>query len=338
MKYPKRDLLADVSRSTGITRAILSLPQKPVLLVLNYHRIGDPSQSPYDAEVFSVTPPEFDAQISFWKSRFHVATLAEAIDLLERPQRHRGTSILITFDDGYLDNFKLAFPILANHGVQGVFFLPTSFVGTNHLPWWDVIAYIVRHAHQRRFRLEGSAFEFNLDGERVNSVIAKVMNLYRSTAQCSSEAFIAQLEQACDSQRPDGSHRCFLNWEEAAAMVHGGMAIGSHGHTHEILSRLPDVDQTRELVTSRSILQEKLGVSIEALSYPVGLPESFSSYTQDAAEKAGYRVAFSFYGGLNRPGLTKRYNVLRHGAVFGRSMARYQLQTALAAVTGTYWF
>ena len=62
--------------------------------------------------------------------------------------------MLITFDDGYRDNYTLAFPILRKHGVQAVFFLPTAFIGTGKLPWWDVIAYIIKHSVKKHIHIE----------------------------------------------------------------------------------------------------------------------------------------------------------------------------------------
>lgn len=338
MKYPKRDLLADISRFSGFTRVLAALPQKPLLLVLNYHRIGEPAEAAYDAEVFSARPHELDAQVSYWKKRFHVATLEEAIDMVESPRIHRGTSILFTFDDGYVDNFQAAFPILSGHGVQGVFFLPTSFIGTNRVSWWDQVAYVIRHSRRTRIRLAAPPAEFDLATDGTNAVIASVLDLYRRTSESGSEAFLTHIEEACDSPRPDGSQRAFMNWEEASDMARGGMAIGSHTHSHEILSRLPEQDQFRELATSRAMLEERLGIKVSSLSYPVGLPACFSAATQAAAQRAGYRIAFSFYGGFNAPGKVQRFNVLRQGAMFGRSLGRYQLQGTLAAVTGKYWF
>lgn len=338
LAYPKRDLLADVSRFSGATRLLSALPRKPLLIVLNYHRIGDPLKTPYDGEVFSATAGALERQMTFWKRRFHVANLEEALDMLERPERHRGTSVLFTFDDGYLDNYEIAFPILSAHGVQAVFFLPTSFIGTNRIPWWDVIAYIVKNSRRKKFRLADPVGEIDVEAEGVQPAICRLLDIYRRHGQTGSESFIAQLEEACGSPRPNGSERCFLDWEEAARMVRGGMAIGSHTHSHEILSRLSEEEQAEELATSRRILREKLGIAAEALSYPVGMPNCFSPYTQAAAEKAGYRIAFSFYGGLNRPGSMRRFDIFRQSAVFGSSIGRYQLQAALAAVTGTYWF
>jgi len=56
----------------------------------------------------------------------------------------RDTRVLLTFDDGYRDNYDLAFPILRSHGVQGVFFLPTTFIGTDAIAWWDEIANLIQ--------------------------------------------------------------------------------------------------------------------------------------------------------------------------------------------------
>jgi peptidoglycan/xylan/chitin deacetylase (PgdA/CDA1 family) len=76
--------------------------------------------------------------------------------------------VFITFDDGYIDNYRLAFPILEKHGVQDVFFLPTAFVGTGLLPWWDVIAYVVKGSRNSAIRLEypePSSFDLARDGQ-----------------------------------------------------------------------------------------------------------------------------------------------------------------------------
>jgi peptidoglycan/xylan/chitin deacetylase (PgdA/CDA1 family) len=58
----------------------------------------------------------------------------------------RDTRVLLTFDDGCRDNYDLAFPILRSHGVQGVFFLPTAFIGTDAIAWWDEIANLIQRA------------------------------------------------------------------------------------------------------------------------------------------------------------------------------------------------
>jgi peptidoglycan/xylan/chitin deacetylase (PgdA/CDA1 family) len=224
--------------------------------------------------------------------------------------------------------------VLASRGVQGVFFLPTAFIGTNRFSWWDTIAYIIRRSRKQRFRLGVPPFrEFDLDAMDVRSVITRVLDVYRrgNGGERGSEPFVAMLEEACGSPRPEGLESCFMNWDEAGIMLRGGMAIGSHAHSHEILAGLSEEEQLMELATSKRILEERLGAAVSALAYPVGLPESYSPATRAAAVKAGYRMAFSFHGGFNRYGRIEPYNVRRFG--LSARLARFQLQAAWAAAT-----
>src|SRR5438270_6415577 len=128
----KRDRLASFSAFVGATSLMERCPRRPSLIVLNYHRLGDGTKCPYDSDVFSATADQFEQQVRYLKTKYRVASLAEAQDFIERPSNQL-PQVLITFDDGYLDNFELAFPILRKHGVPATFFLPTSFIGTDRL-------------------------------------------------------------------------------------------------------------------------------------------------------------------------------------------------------------
>lgn len=135
------------------------------------------------------------------------------------------TRILITFDDGYLDNYAVAFPILRSHGVQGVFFLPTAFIGTARMPWWDVVAYIIKTSRKRKIQMEYTdPASFDLQAEKISDILQWA----KRPAVKDSERFIAELERACQTSRPQGeSKHCFLNWNEAREMQQHGMAFGS---------------------------------------------------------------------------------------------------------------
>jgi len=114
------------------------------------------------------------------------------------------------------------------------------------------------------------------------------------------------------------------------------MAIGSHTHSHHVLSQLEPERQFEELSSSRAILKQQLGAAPEAIAYPVGGKSSFTEETQNAAFKAGYRAAFSFYGGVNSPGKISAFDVKRIG-IGGQSWNRFRVQTDVCRVTGKYW-
>ena len=128
-----------------------------------------------------------------------------------------------------------------------------------------------------------------------------------------------------------------MNWDEAARMARGGMALGAHTHTHRLLGRLTESEQLDELTTSRRILRERADVEAETIAYPVGLRSSFTARTKALAAEAGYRAAFSFYGGINggsQP--VDRFDV-RRVAADGQSVERFCLQTAAAVTLGSWW-
>ena len=63
-------------------------------------------------------------------------------------------SVLITFDDGYADNFEIGFPILQELGIPAVFFIPTDLIQSPRLTWWDHIAYAIKNTQKTTLTLD----------------------------------------------------------------------------------------------------------------------------------------------------------------------------------------
>jgi peptidoglycan/xylan/chitin deacetylase (PgdA/CDA1 family) len=335
----KREWLARGLLWSGAYFLLSKLPARNLLLVLNYHRIGNPDGDLFDPGVFSATAEQFNNQISYLKRRASFVTLEEALAFVggTSNEKTRCCRVLITFDDGYLDNYDIAYPILRSHGVQGVFFLATSLVGSCHIPWWDHIAYLMKTARRRRFSLRYPAdLIVDIDGDGLRQSLRAVLKLYKMPENSDPARFIQQLHQEIRGDHPPGSLRRFLDWHEAREMIGGGMAIGSHTHSHHVLSQLEPEQQFEELARSRSIFEQQLGFKPDVLAYPVGARMSFTDRTQRAARDAGYRAAFSFYGGANLQGSTSPYDVKRIG-VGGETWRRFRVQKAVLRISGKHW-
>jgi peptidoglycan/xylan/chitin deacetylase (PgdA/CDA1 family) len=266
-------------------------------------------------------------------------TLEEAISYIDGTTKDhaRRCRVLITFDDGYLDNYKVAYPILRSHGLQGVFFLATGMVGSCQIPWWDHIAYLVRTSQRQAFSLHyPSDLDVNLDQNGLAASLNVILKLYKRPDNADPARFIRELEESTKGEALPQALRRFLDWDEAREMVGGGMAIGSHTHSHQVLSQLEPQQQYEELSNSRTILKEQLGTAADALAYPVGARTSFTSQTQQAARDAGYRIAFSFFGGINLRGQTRPHDVRRIG-IDNQSGSRFRVQLSVCRSTGNYW-
>jgi peptidoglycan/xylan/chitin deacetylase (PgdA/CDA1 family) len=335
----KREMLAHGLFWSGASFLLQQLPARNSLFVLNYHRIGNPEDDLFDPGVFSATADQFDDHILYLKSHVSLVTLDEALSFIDGTNKEKTSScrVLITFDDGYLDNYEIAFPILRSHGAQGVFFLATSMVGSCQLPWWDQIAYLVKTARRHRFSLHYPVeLVVDLDDDGLTEGLRAILKLYKQPENSDPARFIRELAEEAMGEHPPGTLRRFLSWDEAREMRKGGMAIGSHTHSHTVLSQLGPERQYEELSKSRASLKENLGVGADVLAYPVGARTSFTGETQRLAQEAGYRAAFSFYGGTNFPGKTSPYDVKRIG-VGDQSWSRFRVQTSVCSFTGKYW-
>ena len=128
--------------------------RRPGLVVLTYHRIAEPGINLFYDPVISATPESFRAQVEWLHNRVRLITLDELIDQVESGSPWGEPVMLLTFDDGYRDNFDLAVPILRERQVPATFFIPSAFLESPRLPWWDHVAYVIKQTHVQRFIVE----------------------------------------------------------------------------------------------------------------------------------------------------------------------------------------
>jgi peptidoglycan/xylan/chitin deacetylase (PgdA/CDA1 family) len=333
-RLSKRQRCAAVLERVGGIRLLERLPRRDCLIVLNYHRIGWADQAVYDPCVYSCSPEAFVEQVKYLTQNFEVITLEQAVEFaVNGVSATRTAKILITFDDGYRDNYEYAFPILRQHGAQGTFFLCTSLVGSSTLPWWDQIAFLLRQTKRERIRLQyPEEIELDLRESGFLDVLRVLLRMYKDRTSMDKDRFLKGLSEAVDVTAVTSTERLFLDWEEAREMVRGGMAIGSHTHSHSLLSHLTAEQQVEEVTQSRQTLEKHLGIPIDTLAYPVGEPASFSADTFRALEQAGYRAAFSYYGGINTRQASNPYNLLRMSVDDDVIAPLFRLRVASAAV------
>ena len=134
-------LIARLLRRTGSSALFARVFPWSGVLVLNYHRVGDGSGSMFDRGLWSSAVEAFADQLRFCKAHGDVIGPGDLPHVLAR---RRGRYILITFDDGYRDNYEVAFPIVTSERVPATFFVTTGFMDFPRVPWWDEIAWMVR--------------------------------------------------------------------------------------------------------------------------------------------------------------------------------------------------
>ena len=308
----KRHLLASILHHSGLlfgARAALGSR----LLGVNYHRIhpdGERKAYPFDEGVFGPTASGFEEHIRWLARNFRILSERDLIERFATGQWPEERSAIITFDDGYRDQYTLAYPILRRLRVPAIFFIPTEIITSRRLGWWDVIAYLIKGSRRDLVTLDGRSFRLPAERKRAIRYFHGRMKL---VPQARTADLIERLSVACDTPPPDAKTQDaeLMTWAQVRECAESGMAIGSHGETHAVLATLDPLAQEAELRQSRAEIERHTGQPVYSLSYPVGNNAHFTRETQRIAERCGYLQAFSFGVGLNSQRGVDRFDIRR---------------------------
>ena len=332
MSLTKTAIAVNVCEYSWLRLLLSGLKTWRGLLTLNYHRIGRAGTSPFDPELFSATQEGFDAQVRFLKKRLDIVVPDDLEDV--RRQR-RGRFAMITFDDGYTDNFSAALPVLRAHDARATFFVATGFLDRPRVPWWDEIAWMTRVATTVRITLEPwSRAPIVLDPARLDAAQIQLNRLYRKVAPGSREEFLDALGRATGRGRCAGpeARGLWMTWDMVRQLHAAGMVIGGHTHEHVRLSEEPPERQAVELETCLSRIEHEVGTRPDAVSYPYGSRDSFDQNTRECLERAGVRYAFSYYGGYSRFADWDPYDIPRVAVERYHGDPHFRCVTALPAL------
>lgn len=310
----KTELLADVLYHSGLLRPV-SLCQPKAAVVLTYHRIrpdGCPEESLLEDLVFGPTQSEFEEQMKWLKRNFEVLSESELLETLFA-STYRGRYAAITFDDGYRDNYDLAYPVLRVHSLPAIFFVCPGLLDARRLGWWDLIAYFIKRSEKPSISLLGEVIPL---GEEKTEAIPKLNDWMKQLPNTTTINLMEMLSAACGVAFPDAEFqgRHLMTWEQVREVSENGVAIGSHTSTHPVLATLDEAAQKLELAGSRAVLEQKLNSQVRTLAYPVGSYRNFTAATMRIARECGYQAAFSFHSGGNLPGTVNPYNIRRVAA------------------------
>jgi peptidoglycan/xylan/chitin deacetylase (PgdA/CDA1 family) len=286
------------------------------VLVLNYHRIGSADGTARDPDLWSAQAGELDDQVGFLAEHFDLIRPDQIQDVLTQRER----AVMLTFDDGYRDNYDVALPILQKHAVPAVFFIATGLLDEPRLSWWDEIAWMTAHAPA---------------GASGVSRVRELTSLYKSLGAADArEHLLDRIATETGSGRaPEGLGRDeWMTWPMVRSLEAAGLSVGGHSHTHPVLARLSPAEQQYEIETCARRIREELGHSMRWFSYPVGLRDSFDPHTRELVGQSGAELAFSFYGGHVRPSRFDPYDVPRTPVHRESSAQRFRAAAAAPAL------
>ncbi len=276
-------LLCGCFYHSGLTALIARwLPRRrPVILCA--HRVV----SEEDPFFPGIRYERFAAEVAYLARHHRVLPLDEIIEatLNERPLP-RG-AVAITFDDGFADNFHLAYPILQRYGVPATIFLVCESVETGGVPWPERVAYLLQRTQRTRL-------EISLPEPRVLSLCGRaekleaLATLLTLLKACETEVRRRAVEELEADLSVGPDQGMMLTWEQCQRMARLGVTFGAHTLTHPILPQTEAVEVKHEIVASKALIEARLRCPVRYFAYP---NDECCPAAVDAVEAAGFEAA-----------------------------------------------
>ena len=295
------------------------------VVILMYHRVlpsEELSRQPVQAGMY-VLDTVFAQHMSFLKDNFTVLSMQELLGLWQGGRwNERARYCVITFDDGWLDNYRHAFPILKRLGVPATIFLPTDYVGSDQWFWPDRVAFLfgivsAQNTNMEHVKeIEGVLSDFfGLDvGSLVEAFARRELVTDQIIERCKHlpTARITELVSALAAKLKVTlpRSRVIVNWEEVREMSQGGVSFGSHSCSHRIMTTITPEDVSEELVRSEKVLRSPGVNYVPVFCYPNG---SSDSRIQSQVQAHGYEAAVSVQTGVEGRNPENRYAIRRVG-------------------------
>jgi peptidoglycan/xylan/chitin deacetylase (PgdA/CDA1 family) len=278
MRETAKRLLYDAFQATGATALFGRLNHLRVP-ILFYHGVTDKRTSGVvNCEDNHLYIEDFEAHLRYLKERCHVVSLRDYSNSLRQRTPLKPGSVVLTFDDGFENNYTVAFPLLKKYGMPATIYATADFVAQGKPLWVDRLAcaYAAVPTFTDELRISSylsvkSALK-KLPGAERLAQLEKVIGELTNGAEPKLDPLFAPLKK-----------------EQLREMIASGLVeIGSHSLSHPLLTTLSVKDQRREIEESKSLLSELCGVEIQSFAYPNG---DYDSETRDLVEAAGYANA-----------------------------------------------
>ena len=293
-----------------IFQHLFVLPNNKMKIILMYHRVADElPKVKHDPHLF-VKSDTFEMHINEISKYFTIVTLDE---MLNNAQNNKRLCVL-TFDDGWLDNYETAYPIIQKSNVPATIFLPINDIGTTQRFWFDHLFFLAnslsstedQNAYISHFQTIIPAW----NSKELST--ASILELTEKLKSFDPQLLYDIIDTAYTKLEIElPFEKVLMNWKQVQEMGQNGISFGSHGLNHDILPTLSNQSKKNIVFESLSILKDKTVTSIPFFSYPNG---NWDHETVDFLKRAGYHGAVTTENGfcngtnpflLNRIGLSE---------------------------------
>lgn len=242
-------------------------------------------------EDLAINTDVFEKHIKYIKDNFKII---DSYDLLnfEKISNIKKKKIVITFDDGYLDNLENALPILKKYDAKATIFITTNFINDNETPWWDRLWKILDL--KNNFSFNGKKFLLLHENNNRKKLFEYLKSKFFLLKKDNQVDLFNKILLENNIQLTNDKKRNFLNQEDIKKIsLEKLIRIGSHTHNHQNLNILNKDEKIKEILISKKILENITKKEIDLFAYPYGVKNAYHKNDSKILKDNNFKLAFT---------------------------------------------
>ena len=289
------------------------LAGKDRIAMFMLHGIVDEQKSSLKTIRKQCSVQRFEQVVALLGKYFEFVSLGDAVSMLAGERPFRPYCAVLTFDDGYRNNYTTALPVLKKYGIPATFFVPTGHINDGRPLWFDILDAMVNSAPRQPFTLslENEEIIFDpIDRKQMEKELFIFLYRYNHSLQQDDIEFQDKLFSLLDNRQKQSGvdlqavlradeKTAIMDWQQVKEASEAGMTIGSHTVNHLKLSTLEPEQIREQLQTSKKAIEKYTGKPCRYLSYPNG---DFDERVARIAGECGYHAAVTTESHLNEVG------------------------------------
>lgn len=264
-------------------------------VILRYHSVQD------HPEKFATTigcdsihaAAIFEWQMEQLARRFNLISMDDVLLFLLGSKDLPPRAVVVTFDDGFKDNFQIVAPILNRVGVPATFYVLVDSVDRSRAPWYCRLrqSFLTSRGGSWKNPANGKVGTITDASDRDAAFLAATEFCARAGVSV-REQYVLDAESSLDPEVFPAESELMMTWDEVRSLARAGHSVGAHTMTHPNLAHISTDEARKELVDSKRKLEIELGQKVLHFSYPSpALTPIWNNTTLGLTEEVGYSTA-----------------------------------------------
>ena len=246
------------------------------------------TQRIHNHEGLEVSPELLESTISFFRKRDY--DFISLDQLPEYQQANKKKFVIFTFDDGYLDNYEIAYPILKKHHVPFTIYVTTGLPDGHAFLWWYLLEDLILKNNSLELEMDGRSVKFKTGSHKEKEIaFNQVRSVLAVADKAGLDSYKTNMFGNFKNESAQLTQSLSMSWGQIEELAKDPLVtIGSHTVNHYPLKSLTEVESKFEMIECKKIIEAHIKKEVNHFCYPIG---SYSQREVTLAGSCGYRSA-----------------------------------------------